>query len=154
MSIIDDIANAIETYPADEVEIAITDVALQTGTTGSVNVNEVWKFKVNVTNNGHMNMNAVSLHVTGQNGALIGTAAAGPFSGSTQTIGSLSVPGGGSSAKTAYIYFKAPPSTKPAGTDLVAAHVADFSADFNHFFTNHTLHAPTPEAVYEAQVFP
>ena len=152
MSFFSDFANALESYPADSVSISITDVAIETGTAGSVNVNEIWKFKVQVENNGHVNMTNVELHVNGANGATIGTNPAGPFQPGI-TTGSLTVNGGGSQ-KTGFLYFKAPSSQKPAGTDLVTAHIANWFGNLDHMFNNHTIHAPTPAAVYEAQVFP
>ena len=152
MSFFNDFASGLESYPVDSVTVSITDVAIQTGTAGSVNVNEVWKFKVNVQNNGHVNMTGVSLHVNGLNGATVGTAAAGPFSAGI-TTGSLTVNGGGSQ-KSGFLYFKAPNTAKAAGTDLVNAHIADWSGNLDHMFNNHTNHAVTPAAIYEAQVFP
>ncbi len=152
MSFFNDFATALETYPVDSVDVNITDVAIQTGTSGAVNINEIWKFKVQVENNGHVNMSSVQLHVNGLNGALVATAAAGPFSPGITTA-SLTV-NGGSSAKSGYLYFKAPGVTKPVGTDLVNAHIANWFGNLDHMFTNHTNHAATPAAVYEAQVFP
>lgn len=153
MGFFNDMANALESYPVDEVNITITDVAIQSGTSGSINVNEVWKFKVNVENTGHINMTGVSLHVTGKNGATVSAAAAGPFTVGPITTGSLTVNGGGSQ-KTGYLYFKAPSTAKPAGTEMVDAHIADFSGNFDHMFSNHTNHSLLPEGSYAAQVFP
>ena len=153
MTVITDFANAMDTYPQDEVNITITDVALQTGTVGPINVGEVWRFKVQLENTGHMNMTSVSLHVQGVNGATVSTAAAGPFA-TLITTGSLNVNGGGSTQKSAYLYFKAPTTAKPAGTQLATAHIADYNSNMDHMFTNHTIHSPLPEAAYAAQVFP
>lgn len=152
MTLIDDMATAIENYPQTDVTISITDVAIQSGAGPSINVNEVWKFKAEVENNGHMDMTNVSLHVSGVNGVLVSTNPAGPFE-ATITTGNLSISGGGSSAKTAYLYFK-PTAVKPAGTNLVTAHIADWLANFDHFFNNHTRHAATPLGAHDGQVFP
>ena len=94
MTIFNDIANALESYTADECVITITDLALVSGTTGSLNVNETWKFKVNVENTGHMNMTDVSLHVEGYNGAHVSGIDLGPTGSWTLTsiaTGSLTV---------------------------------------------------------------
>lgn len=153
MTFFNDFKDGLEAYPADHVTITITDVAIETGTDGSVNVNEVWKFKVNVENNGHLNMTGIELHINGLNGATVSTDPAGPFF-NTLTVGNLSVNGGGSSNKTAWRYFKAPTTVKPAGTDLVSAHINDWSGNLDHLFGNHTNHTFTPSANYEAQVYP
>jgi hypothetical protein len=80
VTFIDDFASAVSSYPSTSVTLSIVDVAVQTGTTGAVNVNEVWKYQVRVANNGHLNMTGVTLHIEGQNGAQVSTAAAGPWS--------------------------------------------------------------------------
>ena len=148
-----DFASALDNYPLDSVTLTITDVALQTGTAGSVNINEVWKFKVNVTNNGHVNMSQVQLHIEGKNGATVGTAAIGPWF-NLISFGSLTVNAGGSQ-KTGFLYFKAPAVAKPAGTALVGAHVNNWKANLDHLLdTTHTGHANPPEGGYANQVFP
>ena len=48
MTFIDDFASAVSSYPSTSVTLSIVDVAVQTGTTGAVNVNEVWKYQVRV----------------------------------------------------------------------------------------------------------
>jgi hypothetical protein len=151
--ILNDLAAEIESYPTTDVTISVVDIAPHPPSTpGGVNVNERWRFKVRVANNGNLNMTGVSLHVQGNNGALVSASPAGPFT-SLITAGSFTVNGGGSQ-DSATLYFQAPSVAKPAGTQLVNAHIADFSANFEHFFTNHTPHSITPEGVYTTQVFP
>lgn len=153
MTVLTDIANAMDSYPTDEAAVSIVDVALQSGTLPAININETWKFKVKVENNGHVNMTGVSLHVFGLNGTQVSLSATTGFTTGTLTVGSLSVGGGGGSQKTDYVYFKAPSSAKPAGTLLVEAHIGDWNGNFEHYFTNHTkddLHAP--KGTYSAQV--
>jgi len=153
MPFFNDFASALDNYPLDSVVLSITDVALQTGTAGSVNINEVWKFKVNVANNGHVNMAEVQLHIEGKNGATVGTTSIGPWS-TLISFGSLTVNGGGSQ-KTGFLYFKAPAVAKAAGTALVGAHVNNWKANLDHLLdTNHTNHAIPPEGSYANQVFP
>jgi hypothetical protein len=155
MTLLTDIASALDTYPIDEVTVSIVDVALQSGTQSVINVNETWKFKAKVENNGHVNMTEVSLHVFGLNGALVSLSPTTGFTAGVLNVGSLTINGGGGSQKTEYLYFKAPSATKPAGTVLVEAHIGDWNCNFDHYFTNHTkddLHAP--QGTYAAQVFP
>lgn len=153
MSFFNDFANAVESYPADSVTLTITDIAVESGTGGSVNVNEVWKFKVQVENNGHLNMTDVALHVSGLDGTTIGTKPAGSFL-PEQIVGSLKVNGGGGSRKSDFLYFKAPSIQKPAGTNLFEVHISDWSGNIDHMFTNHTNHSTLPTKSYPVQVFP
>jgi hypothetical protein len=123
VTILSDLANELEDYVANEVTMAITNLTLVTGTPGSVNVNEVWKFKVNISNSGELNMTNVELHVHGANGALVGATSTGPWE-PTVIPATLAV-GVGDSEETDFVYFKAPSSQKPAGTVLVTAHVVE-----------------------------
>jgi hypothetical protein len=150
MSVLDDIAIALDSYPADEVSLSFINV----NPPGNVlNVNEVVPFQVRIENGGHINMTGVSLHVHGANGALVSAAQAGPFT-SLITVAGLTVNGGGS-RDTATLYFKAPSTTKPAGTDLLSTHVEDWNGNFDHYFTNHTSNGVTPATGhYESEVSP
>jgi hypothetical protein len=160
MTVLTDIANAMDSYPLDETTIEIVDVAVQSGTGPEINKNEVFKFKLKVTNNGHLNMTGVSLHVTGANGTTVSTQPATGFTAGTLTVGSLTVNGGGASSTTSYLYFTAPPGAKPAGTVLLNFHIFDWSTDFvGHFISNHTKDEASatvvyPRETYAAQVFP
>lgn len=152
MTVLDDIAVAMENYPVDRVTVSITDVTLHTGTPSVINTDEIWSFRVLVENDGHLNMTNVELHVLGDNDTTVSANAAGPFTGSL-TTDPMNVNGAGS-RKTSVLYFTAPARQKPAGTTLLRAHVGDWEADLNHWSTNHTpnLHAPT--GVFADEVFP
>jgi hypothetical protein len=163
MTVLTDIANALDTYPLDETTIEIVDVAVQTGTGPEVNKNEIFKFKVRVTNNGHVNMTDVFLHVNGTDtsGTMVSFNPDKGFAkDKTLKVGPLVVNGGGASSTTDYLYFKAPPSAMPSGTKLVESHVFDWSTDFvGHFVSNHTKDEDSatvayPTATFAAQVFP
>lgn len=153
MPFFDDFAQALEDYPSDSVTLSIVDLVAQSPSTPvSVNIDEVWVFQVRVANNGHINMTNVSLHVDGENGALVSTAPLGPFL-SGITFGALTISGGGTQ-DTVNLYFRAPSVVKPAGTTMVTAHIGNWYGNLNHMFDNHTLHAPTPQGTYSTQVFP
>jgi len=155
MGFFDDFAAALEKYPETSVKLSIGSVALQTGTSGAVNVNEVWKFKVVVDNDGPLNLTNLALHVEGQNGALVSTSSAGPFGPSVITSGSGLLTVSGHSAKSSqFLYFKAPGAAKPAGTVLAKAHISTYDANLDHILINHSIHASTPTGSYAAQVFP
>ena len=136
MSVLNEIATALENYPADEVTLTAVDV----NPPGAViDVNETVPFQIRIANNGHVNMTGLSLHVNGRNGATVSLSSNGPFV-SGITVSGLTV-NGGASLDTNTIYFKAPPTTKPAGTELLEFHVAEWFGDWVHMFGNHTNHS-------------
>ena len=153
MPFFDDFTNAVNNYPATYVTLSIVDLAIQSGTPGAVNVNEVWRFQVRVRNNGPLDMTGVSLHIHGLNGATVSTLAAGPFSGAI-TFGNLTVNAHGGQQDTVNLFFKAPNTAKPAGTDLVKAHIQGWNGSLNHILQDHSGAAEPPAAIYENQVFP
>jgi hypothetical protein len=152
VTILNDIAVALESYLQDEVVVSIVDVAPAAGTTPAVNINEKFKFKVKVENTGHINMTNVSLRVAGSNGTEISTSLSGSYFGGL-TTGAYTI-NGGSSVTSSYFYFEAPSTTKPVNTLLVVAHVADWTGNWDHMFANHTLDGSLvePTGRYSAQV--
>ncbi len=152
MGILNDIAVALNNYLQDEIVISIVDVTLATGTAGAININEKWKFKVKVENTGHINMTGVSLHVEGSNGTEIATSLNGVYLGAW-TTGSYTVDGG-SSVTSSDLYFEAPSTPKPANTQLVVAHVANWTGNWDHMFSEHTPDGRdvAPTGRYSAQV--
>jgi hypothetical protein len=160
MTVLTDIATAMNRYPLDETTIEIVDVAVQDGIGPEINANEIFKFKVQVTNDGHVNMTDVYVHVNGKNGAHVSFNPDKGFAkDKTLKVGPLSVNGGGASNSTSYLYFKAPAGAKPAGTELLETHIFDWSGNFDHYFSNHTNdedHATVdyPSGQFAAQVFP
>ena len=150
MTILTDIATAFDTYVEDEVTLNFVNV----NPPGAVvDINEKVPFQIQIENGGHVNMTGVSLHVHGLNGARVSAAQAGPFT-DTITVSGLTVNAGtpGNVFRTVTLYFQAPSTPKPAGTDLVSTHVSEWNANFNHYFTNHTNESNTPLATYESEV--
>lgn len=154
MAFLDDFYDAVTGYPAASVVLSIVDLApVAPATPGAVNVNEVWSFQVRVRNNGVLNMTGVSLHIQGANGAQVSTAAAGPFS-NLITAGNLTVNGHGGQQDTVNLFFKAPNVPKPAGTQLVSAHINGYDANLDHILVDHTGHSTVPAGSHTAEVFP
>jgi hypothetical protein len=155
MAFFDDFADAVKDYPSLSVILSIDNLVVQApGTVGSVNVNEVWAFKIKVDNNGDLNLTGVSFHVEGQNGATVGTAAAGPFSTSLTYSASLAAVNAHSTQHTVNLYFKAPNAAKAAGTALVRAHISTFDANLDYILSGQSGHADPPAGIYNTQVFP
>ena len=159
MTILNDIAVGFDNYPVDECVITLVDfdVVPGSGTGGSLNVDETWKFKVKIENTGNINMTSVVLHVSSLNDAHVSETDLGPttalWTSTFISTGSLTVNAGGSQ-KSKYIYFRTPSVTKPAGTQFLSAHIGDWFGDWDFMFSNHTTHASLPAGTYSNQVFP
>lgn len=154
MPYFDDFASAVAGYPALSVALSIPPPVVQPpGTAGAVNVNEVFAFKVKVNNNGHLNLTGVTLHVEGQHGATVSLSAAGPFVASLASpiIAAVNAHG---SQDSANLFFKAPSTTRPAGTDLVRVHISGYDVNLSHILNSHSGHADPPSIAFPAQVFP
>ena len=150
----DDFAHAVTTYPVTSVVLSIIDVVPQAPSTpGVVNVNEVWKFKVRVSNTGQLNLTGVSLHVVGQSGAQVSANGAAGTWTSLITIGNLTINGMGSQ-DTVDIFFKAPSGVKPPNTPLVSTHINTFDVNLNRILIDLTGHADSPAGTYSNQVWP
>ncbi len=155
MAFFDDFAMGIKGYPAASVTLSIGSLVVQPpGTAGVVNVNEVWAFKITVTNNGDLNMKNVTLHFDGLNGATVATSAAGPFSTGILTTAAIASVPAHSSVTTGNYFFKAPATSTAAAVALVNVHVNTWDADLNYLLANLSGHANPPEKVHSAQVFP
>jgi len=155
MAFFDDFATGISGYPGASVTLSIGSLVVQPpGTGGAVNVNEVWAFKITVTNNGHLNMTNVTLHYQGLNGATVAAAAAGPFSSSILTTATIASVPAHSSVTTVNYFFKAPAAPTAGAQDLVDVHHNGWDANHDYLLTNLSGHANPPDKRYSAQVFP
>ncbi len=164
MTVLSEIADAMNRYPQDETTIEIINVA-KVGDSGDTDVNEreVWEFHVKLTNNGHVDMTNVSLHILGLNGAKVRETPSDTFE-EGMIVGDLNPVGGGGVSTSRAFQFKAPAEEKPAGTQLLHAHVQEWDCEggFEHFFSNHTkddneaqeLGISYPRAFHTAQVHP
>lgn len=156
MTTLTDIANDLDRYPLDETTIEIFDVTPETDTGSEINIDEDWKFKVRVTNNGHINMINVALHITGSNGAQVRAKLDEELADGI-VVGNFTVGAAGGIHETKFYHFRAPPDEKPAGTGLVNAHINDWNGNFDQYFTNHTKNEEDatvtyPRVTYSAEV--
>ncbi|MDM0118018.1 hypothetical protein QTI66_38715 [Variovorax sp. J22R133] len=140
MTVLNDIAKAMNSYPLDETTLDIVEVANTSDSKDThVSSGETWKFKVKLTNNGHVNMTHVSLKVTGMHGTKVSASATAGFSDSI-VAADLNPLGGGDSRITNFMFFKPPIVGTTSSTDLLEVQINDWSGDdFNHMFSNHTL---------------
>jgi len=155
MAFLDDFATAVTGYPAASVTLSFNSLVVQSGTTGAINVNEVWAFKVTVTNNGNLNMKNVTLHLQGLSGVGIADNAAGPFNttGIVTTAAIATVPAHGS-ASTVNYYLQAPAGASGGVVDVVDVHLNAWDADLLYLQNNLSGHANPPDTKLARQIFP
>jgi hypothetical protein len=152
MSFLDDFASAVNGYPAASVTLAIVDRSVvPPGVGPAVTVNAVWAFHVRVTNNGRLNMAGLRLLIEGMNGAMVSTAAAGPFAFfiTPPALPTLNARG---SQETENFYFRAPSDVKAAGTALVRAYIISWDANLDHILKNCSVGGIAPAGIYSDQV--
>ena len=164
MAVLTDIANELNRYPADQTTIEIVNVEkVGNPSDTDVNARENWQFQVKLTNNGHLDMSNVSVHILGLNGAKVRELSTDDFVDGI-VVADLNPEGGGGVATSRAFQFKAPDGAKPAGTQMFHVHIEEWGAEagFAHFFSNHTkddtaaqeLGIVYPRAFHEAEVFP
>jgi len=153
MGLLDDLLSAINTYPADNVEIDIVDFS---GSDGHINVGEIWNFRVKVTNNGQLDMNNLDLHIRGSEWTIVGNVAFLPTFGSHIYSGKKDVDA--HSARTfGPFYMRATQATGNGGTDnedIVSANIHSYDAGLNHILRDHGHHASNPIDNYRRHVHP
>jgi hypothetical protein len=154
MAFFDDMAAALDSYPAAAVAIEIYDVQI---TGDAVNTDETGTFRVRVTNNGDINMNDLGIRITGLNGVQVRNhGAASPLEPEfVATFGFESVPCRGGVAETpgSKYGFKAPGSPLPL-KNLVRASLGQWHANLDRILNGSRDLTNAPKAVYAAEVVP
>jgi hypothetical protein len=127
-------------------------VRKEAGSPGAINVNEVWSFKVQISNIGHLDMNNVVLHIHGGNGARVSASVEGPWSDTIVSAG-LDVPAFRQVVTVRY-YFKAPALPMTGVEELVSVHLHDWDAGLATMLAERSERTLTPKGTYSAQVHP
>jgi hypothetical protein len=153
MAFFGDMQQAVEDYPSIALTYAFEDFEVVDGTDGVINVNEIWKFRVRVSNSGALNMNNVTLHIDGENGVEVGTDPAGPFTGGNITTTAITVPAH-TGRVTGFYYFKAPASESNGVEDLLNVHINSWDADLNQILLDKSGHSIATVGVYADEVHP
>jgi hypothetical protein len=149
-TVLDDIAAAVANYLSRYVNVAFVDVDPEIG--DEHNSNEEARFKLQIFNNGPLTMKDVKLRVVAKNGTKVkGAGAADVFDGEAFANTIVTV-GGHENKTTEILHLKAPPGTKPAGTELVEAYVDDWNALWTYTLNQSSGPSADPVGVYEAQV--
>ncbi|HEY0735131.1 MAG TPA: hypothetical protein VGD69_09525 [Herpetosiphonaceae bacterium] len=157
---------APETYSPSDVELAIVEVEIPGGgydvpgdgiPKDVVNVNEVVKFRVKITNNGQLPLDHVTLRIKGLNGAIV--APRGVITEFVSEFVTEELPRidahGGSQITAGRFKFKAPAS--PQGRqNLVSAKLEEWHANLSHIQKDRSAASEdeAPKATFAARVWP
>lgn len=150
MAFFDDMQSALHTYPETNVTLEIVDVT----TPGALNVGDVGKFHIKVSNNGPLNLTGVTLKITGLNGATVSPAYFLPrvpefVSDPLPTIF------GHSEYTTPNNPFGFEPSLAwDPEKNLVKVTLEAWDANLDHLLNVHSNPLDTVKAIYAAVVFP
>jgi hypothetical protein len=153
-----DMSNAIAGYPALSVTLTVDNKVQKSGAGGtSVNVNEIWGFKVKVQNTGNLNMTNVKLRIAAQNNAKVGEvfppSAAGYLA--DQLVESILNVDAGHTVTTQEYYVQAPSKdSNNKKIDLVRVTIDDWDADLSYILTTIAAQADPPNAAFSTVVLP
>jgi hypothetical protein len=152
-NVLNQIADAMEAYPATFVELEFVDVEPASGTV--LNTNEEAEFRLRVFNRGPLTMRDVVIKIVGKNGAKVkdnGVIAQFETETLVSTIDSVAGHNDENPQETLLLHLKAPPREKADGTDLVEAYVDSWNGDWLHTLNSHSRAATAPNGVYESAV--
>lgn len=157
MGILSDLANAVEAYPHEYLDLQIVQVD-PPGTTP--NTHEDVRFRIQVTNTGPLDVENLTVLVEGLHGTMVAQNLPGPvWESSFTTISTLfgRIPGHSGDQPAVSLgdtlHFK---PTRAFGTpqELVRVSVAGWTADADHVWNAHSRADAEAEATYSAVVSP
>ena len=150
MSIIDDLLIDVNNYPTDNVQLDLT----VSGFGAHISQGETGTFTVRVTNDGHLDMNNLRLHVQASNFTAVGRI---PFSMTNSFISEARDVKAGSARTFGTYFLRALTATGDQGTDneeLVATHISSYDASLHHILNDHSHHASQPEDTLVRHIHP
>lgn len=137
MSVLDDLQVAIEKYDTDSCKTEIVNFSIDTAGT-VLNEGETFKFRVRVTNEGHLTMRNVRLQALGTAFADVRLDNPSLPWGSSAMSGSFDLTlGRGESHTTGIFRGRAKAVTGGVARDIVRARIAQWDASLDHILTIH-----------------
>jgi hypothetical protein len=162
----DDMNSAVRTYPDSNVSIEIID--FDPASNQVLNEDEQATFKVRITNNGVLEMNAVTVKVAADNGATLRRPLDVPLQGGraaavvastwvtelvSKAIASIAANGG--TATTEVMTLKAPPeATSPTSVNLITASLNGWDAGLGYLLNTRSVARAAVEDTHAAVVHP
>jgi|SoiMethySBSTD1v2_1073268.scaffolds.fasta_scaffold02193_23 hypothetical protein len=153
MGFFDDMTDALKTYPETDVKLEIVEVDFPDQ---ALNTAETATFRVQVSNNGPLELTNVTLRIKGLNGATVANnGAAAPFVSEfvTQELPTIAGHNGVEKTVGSPLKFKAPGSAQPA-RNLVSATLEGWNANLNHILIGHSDPLESVKATFATEVVP
>jgi hypothetical protein len=155
MGFFDDYTAAVESYPAQHMELEIVDISFVDGS-NALNEGEAGGFRIKLINNGPLHVREGQFKVRGLNGMKVKPNGAGaPYvSEFVTSIGQLDTVGGhgGTSTSNGSPFGFLAPSHRQSVRDLIEVTLEDWRADLEHIHDNHSRKEPTVRATYRDRV--
>jgi len=139
MSVIDDLKNAVASYPTDNCTTTIEDFSVTSGVGTTLNVGDEFQYKVKITNDGELDMKNVKIRVNGTKWADVA------LSGSTGKFGSSALLTAtfdldpGFRHTTGFFRGKCIADTGGVAKDIVKAQVYAWDASWEHLLNFHSV---------------
>ncbi len=146
-----DMVDAVETYAASFVDIEIIDVEFPDD---ALNVSEIGTFTVQVTNRGALNLDNVTVKVTGVNDALVkNQSALAQFVPEfiTQEFDRITGHGGSQTLPSSKLSFKAPDHPQ-SSKDLIEVTLEGWNANLDHILLGHSDPVETVKGTFASKV--
>jgi hypothetical protein len=150
-----DFRAAMHDYPEQFVTLEIVEVDFSGRV---INTREEGTFRVQLTNNGLLDMTSVTLRVRGLSGTLVKTGGAADFDFRDEltismTSDTILGQGGVDLTTGSKLLFKAPAGPKPEGTALFQATIETWNGSLARILDNHSHDEPVaPAGIYENEV--
>ncbi len=156
MTFFQDMTQAVESYPADHLELEIFDVSFDGN---ALNANEEGSFRVRVYNRGPLILKDVTVKVRGVNGALVKTGGAADqtwrseFVTGAHQLEQVNAHNGNNPqvVEGSPMQFKAP-SSRQARQDLIEVTIEDWDANLDHILIAHSDPVDVPKGTYARRV--
>jgi hypothetical protein len=166
MAFFDDMGSAVRTYPDSNVSIEIID--FDPASNDVLNEDEEATFKVRITNNGVLDMNAVTVKVVADNGVTLRRPLDLPLQGGraaaivastwvTELVSKAitSIAANGGSATTEAFTLKAPPdATSPTSVNLLTASLNGWNAGLGFVLDTKSVARAAVKDTHAAVVHP
>ena len=156
MSILDDLADAIQAYPREHLTLEIFGVDAP-GSSGVIDEDDDVSFDIRVTNTGVLDVKQLSLLVEGLNGTEVKSNGAAAQWDSSFTIdgsyfGDIVARNPNVSVEKYNFHFRPTRPSPSVVKDLVKVSVATWNTDFVHIQNAYSTPDPDANAVYSSTV--
>ena len=159
MGVIEDLLDAIDEYPAHHVQFGAPNIVVEPpGAQGAFNTGDTLAFTIDVTNDGHLDLINLVIHVRASQFVSIRRAGSTSF-GNVAFSSAIDVPAMANIFFPTFRVFgpfevRADAVTGGQVEDLVSFHVSTFDAGFDHILNDHGHHSDEPTGALSLEIHP